>query len=319
MKSLIVFFFSLSFFAVLTAGCKRERLVNDCEASTGPDAALNAPPSSHEGEWNVPVHLGPEVNSTSRELGASLSADGLSLYFNSDRPLGLLAFDIYVSHRSCIDCPWEPAQMIGPPISGPGIDGTPALSHDGHLLFFNSDRVGGLGGLDIYMSRRKNPNDDFGWEDPVNLGPLVNSALDDGSPTYVVTAAGTPAELYFGRGGATWVVPISHDGELLGPAVQLDLGGVTNSPSVRKDGRELVFWRATMGNTDIWISTRHNVNDSWSAPVNLGPPVNTVGGGEMEAALSADGNTLVFSGNMLRGSSLGFTDIWITTRIKKNQ
>ena len=315
MKNLLVFFFALMFFVTVMLSCKRERLTDTCQAST----ELNAPPnnsaSAHESdEWSVPVHLGPEINSSSRELGASLSADGLSLYFNSDRPLGLQTFDIYVSHRACIDCPWETAQMVGPPISLTSNDGTPALSHDGHLLFFCSDR-GGQGALDLWVSHRSNPNDDFGWEAPINLGPFVNSTEDEASPSYVVAAAGAHAELYFSRGGRTWVAPISRDGEVLAPAVQLDLGGDAQSPSVRKDGKELVFWRVVLGNSDIWTSTRHNINDPWSTPVNIGAPVNTSFGGEIEAALSADGNTLVFSGNRLRGSSLGLNDIWISTRV----
>ena len=77
----------------------------------------NAP---DRGPWNVPVHLGPEVNSPSREQGSSLSADGLTLYFGSDRPAVTNApLDIYVSHRACLECPWQPAHVVGSPISLP--------------------------------------------------------------------------------------------------------------------------------------------------------------------------------------------------------
>jgi hypothetical protein len=298
--------------SVALIGCERE-------ASTALDAAPITPAFAHDrGEWTVPVHLGPEVNSSSRELGPALSPDELSLYYNSDRVEGGLgSFDIWVSRRSCRECPWEPARNLGPPINGPDNGGAASLSHDGHLLFFLSDRLGTLGGEDLWVSRRKNPNDDFGWESPVNLGPLVNTGANEGSPSYVVAAAGAHAELYFERGLTTWVAPISRDGEVLAPAVQVDFGGDARSPSVRKDGRELVFWAAAgrggFGATDIWVSTRLNLNDSWSMPVNLGAPVNTAGG-ELEAAISADGNTLVFSGTMTRGSSLGLQDIWIATR-----
>jgi hypothetical protein len=317
MKNLFRFFFSLIFIATVMPSCKREHLVDEREASTALDAGSITPTFARDrGEWTVPVHLGPEVNSSSRELGAALSPDALSLYYNSDRPEGLGSFDIYVSQRACLECPWEQALNLGSPINGPDNGGTPALSHDGHLLFFSSNRDG-LGGLDLWVSRRKNPNDDFGWEAPVNLGPLVNSAADDGGPSYVVAAAGAHAELYFDRGPTTWVAPISRSGKVLAPAVQVDLGGEARSPSVRKDGRELVFWagaaRGGHGEADIWVSTRHNIGDSWSTPENLGAPVNTAGG-ELEAGISADGNTLVFSGTMTRGSSLGRQDIWITTR-----
>lgn len=295
-------------------GCERD-------ASTEVDiGSVSALLSRTGGEWSEPVHLGPEVNSASRELGAAISPDGLSLYFNSDRTTdgGLGSFDIYVSRRACLDCPWQPARNLGAPINGPDNGGAAALSHDGHLLFFLSNRDGTLGGEDLWVSRRKDPNDDFAWEAPVNLGPLVNSAVNEGSPSYVVAAAGAHAELYFERGVTTWVAPISRDGEVLGPAVEIGLGGDARSPSVRKDGRELVFWassaRGGFGATDIWLSTRHNITEPWSTPVNLGAPVNTAGG-ELEPALSADGQTLVFSGTMARGSSLGLQDIWIATRV----
>jgi hypothetical protein len=76
--------------------------------------------------------------------------------------------------------------------------------------------------------------------------------------------------------------------------------------------------RGGFGATDIWVSTRHNITDSWSPPVNLGAPVNTAGG-ELEAAISHDGSTLVFSGTMARGSSLGLQAIWIATRAHGSQ
>lgn len=286
------------------------------ETSTAVDAgSIALAVADDRDEWTVPVHLGPEVNSPFRELGPAISPDGLSLYYNSDRPEGLGSFDIYVSRRACLECPWEPARNLGPPINGPDNGGAASLSHDGHLLFFLSNR-GGFGAEDLWVSRRKNPNDDFGWEDPVNLGPFVNTSADEGSPS-VTTGDGAHAELYFSRGLTIWMAPISRDGEVLAPAVPLDFGGEARSPSVRKDGRELVFWAAAtrpgLGLTDIWVSTRHNVTEAWSTPVNLGPPVNTAGG-ELEPGISADGRTLVFSGTMARGSSLGLQDIWIATR-----
>jgi hypothetical protein len=147
------------------------------------------------------------------------------------------------------------------------------------------------------------------------MGPLVNSNEDEVSPSFA--GNGEHAELYFSRGMRIWVAPVSQHGIVLGPAVQLDLGGEARSPSVRKDGRELVFWasqgRGGAGETDIWTATRNNFGDPWSTPENLGTPVNTTGG-DLEAGISDDGKTLVFSGTMTRGSSLGRQDIWIATR-----
>ena len=292
--------------------------IADAYNPTGFPTMNNLSIAQEHGQWNAPVHLGTEVNSPSRELGAEISSDGLSLYFDSDRPVTTNGpLDIYVSHRACQECPWQTAQILGPVINGPSNDGQAALSQDGHLLFYSSNRVGSLGAQDLWVSHREDPNNDFGWETPVNLGPLVNSSADEFSPSFV--GSGEHTALYFARGGfGTLVVPISQHGVVLGPAVPVDLGGDAGTPSVRNDGRELVFFsnstvRPGLGEGDIWVSTRDHTSDLWSTAVNVGAPVNT-SGGELEAGISDDGNTLVFSGTMTRGGSLGRQDIWIATR-----
>ena len=58
------------------------------------------------------------------------------------------------------------------------------FSADGHLLFFDSSRPGDCGAEDIWVSRRKNKRDDFGWQAPVTLGCALNSPQGDGAPTY---------------------------------------------------------------------------------------------------------------------------------------
>ena len=309
---------------VATLACERTPM----RSIEPPDAPAFAMAS---GEWSVPEQQGTAVNSPYRELAPSLSADGLSLWFNSDRPTdGVdrdprlnLPFDIYVARRACLECPWEPARNVGSPVNGPEADdndGTPALSHDGHLLFWSSNREGSVDGSeDIWMAHRQNPDDDYGWSEPVNLGPLVNTAAHEASPSYVVAAPGGHAHLYFGRQGTgVMVVTISRQGEPLGPAVPVPELAVAGSPSVRLDGREVLFWSSLipdrMGATDLYVSTRANPVAPWSAPVNLGAPVNTTGG-ELEGAISYDGMTLVFSGTEARpGGTLGRQDIFLSTR-----
>ena len=67
-------------------------------------------------------------------------------------------------------------------------------------MFFNSTRGGGLGDNDIYQSYRDNVNDDFGWQAPTNLGPNVNSPVNDNGPAYFENS-GAP-QLFFGSGCA---------------------------------------------------------------------------------------------------------------------
>jgi hypothetical protein len=114
-------------------------------------------------EWSELVNLGAPVNSDGDELHATLSPDGLSLYFNSTRVGGLGAADIWVSRRACLECSWEGPANLGPLINSSRGEGGPNLSVDGHLLFFHSGRPGGRGAADIYVSRRADPKDDLGW------------------------------------------------------------------------------------------------------------------------------------------------------------
>lgn len=273
-------------------------------------------------EWSDPVHLGAVVNSPFAELNPALSPDELSLYFGSNRPDGLGQFDIWVSQRSCLDCPWGPPVNLGPPINGPDNGGQPSLSNDGHLLFFSSNRPEGSGGEDIWVSRRANPQDDFGWEPPVNLGPHVNTQANENGPAYVQAAEGRHAYLYFSRAPDlnVYSAVVTRLGETLGPAVLVSelsqpTGG-PRSPTVRADGRELIFWssapRGGVGLADLWVSTRRSVHDSWSTPRNLGRPVNSEFA-ELEPGLSHDGRALVFSASQTRGG-VGLNDIWMSTR-----
>lgn len=278
--------------------------------------------------WSEPVHLGPVVNSAFQELGAELSPDGHSLYFNSDRPGGLGGFDIWASRRACLDCPWETPIHLGPNINSPQTDGSPAFSADGHLLFFTSARAGGEGGEDIWVSRRTHKDDDLAWGPPLNLGPALNTPDQESSPAFLPGRGATGGHgLYFTRGAGAgrdiYQASVTRDGEPLGPAVpvtELNDPFLNDAdPTIRVDGRELMFWSPRpggLGDLDIWVATRCSPRDPWSTPRNLGPPVNTSFGGEFVPALSRDGRTLVFSGNMLRGGSLGRQDLWMSTRTR---
>jgi hypothetical protein len=76
---------------------------------------------------------------------------------------------------------WEPPQPLTP-LNSPGWDGQPALAPDGSALVFVSDRPEGLGGLDLYLSRRTPQGQ---WETPQNLGPMVNTADDEAMPQFL--------------------------------------------------------------------------------------------------------------------------------------
>jgi WD40-like Beta Propeller Repeat len=90
-------------------------------------------------------------------------------------------------------------------------------------------------------------------------------------------------------------------------------------PNVRKDGREIVFSSnragSIGGSADVWAATRASVDEAWSAPVNLGPNVNTALG-ESRPSFSWDAEQLLFG---RAPGPEGSSDIYVTTREKSGE
>ncbi|MEE8577461.1 MAG: hypothetical protein V3T31_09415, partial [candidate division Zixibacteria bacterium] len=128
-------------------------------------------------DWGIPVNLGPTVNSSSSENSPSISADGLTLYFGdwpNPRPGGFGSVDIWVTTRPTIADDWGTPVNLGPTFNSSASDGSPDISGDGLELYFTSNRPGGYGSLDLWVTTRATTED--GWGTPVNLGPAVNSS-----------------------------------------------------------------------------------------------------------------------------------------------
>jgi len=138
--------------------------------------------ASKSGPWETPTNLGPEVNSSAWEFHASISADGLRLFFAEHlsgpfRPGGYGGTDIWVAERESENHEWETPVNLGPPISTSSYEGGPSISADGLVLFFDSNRSGGSGSFDLWMAKRTTTSDS--WGAPVNLGSTVNSSSSD--------------------------------------------------------------------------------------------------------------------------------------------
>jgi hypothetical protein len=277
-------------------------------------------------EWSTPVNVGPTVNSSAMDRAPAISKDGLSLYFASNRLVGGFGGeDIYVSQRGTRDDEWGPPMNLGPIINTTDNEMVPAFSRDGHLLFFASNRLGGFGGVDIWVSRREHTHDDFAWQPAENLGAGVNSfSLDEGPSYFENDEVGVP-QLYFsssrlsGGPGSIFVSEQAADGSF-GPAVLvLELSGLGNTrrPSVRHDGLEIFFGSERPGipnSQDLWVATRETVFDAWSTPVNLGSPLNSELV-DVQPYISSDGETLFFASNRPGG---GPTDLYMSTRTKES-
>jgi Tol biopolymer transport system component len=271
-------------------------------------------------DWSTPTNLGPAVNSSFSDSAPAVSKNGLSLYLTSVRPGGLGEGDIYVSQRSSVDEPWGPPVNVFA-LNTPGTDQAPALSRDDHYLFFATDRPGGRGGLDIWVSRRENIHDDFDWETPVPITE-INSSVNDAGPAYFENDEGRP-QLYFQSqrpGGAGladfYQTEQQEDGTWSAPqrVAELSTPFQEQRPSIRFDGLEIVFTstRPPSVGFDLWVSTRASVTDAWSQPVRLN--INSPQG-DTGPYLSGDGMTLYFTSD--RAGGFGGGDLWVSTRERR--
>jgi len=149
--------------------------------SGGLDLHVATRPTKNDA-WGVPVNLGPIVNSSSNDCGASISADGLEIFFHSPRSGGFGNADLYVTTRPTIHDDWGEPVNLGSTVNTSDYDYGPNISCDRLTLHFYSNRPNGYGSTDIWMVRRATIYDD--WGEPVNLGPIVNSSSADNSPTF---------------------------------------------------------------------------------------------------------------------------------------
>ncbi|MHC4324546.1 MAG: TolB-like translocation protein, partial [Planctomycetota bacterium] len=132
--------------------------------------------------WGTAVNLGSNVNSSSNDAGASISADGLTLYFSSNRAGGSGGYDLWCTTRATIYDDWGPAGNLGQPPNSQYSYWDPSTSSDGLTLYFSDGHSptfgnlspGGLGGQgDIWMVTRASVNG--AWGEPINLGSSINS------------------------------------------------------------------------------------------------------------------------------------------------
>jgi len=176
-----------------------------------------------EDPWGEPLNLGSIVNGPYADAEPSISGDGLSLYFHSMRDDGYGITDIYVTTRVSKDDTWETPVNLGSTINSSDWDWAPEVQIDGLSLIFGSDRPGGFGDDDIYMSTR--PTKDNPWGEPFNLGSAVNTSDQEARPS--ISADGRALYFYSNRAGGIgktdlWQVSID-------PVVDLNSDGIVDA------------------------------------------------------------------------------------------
>ena len=137
-----------------------------------------------EDKWSVPQSLGETVNHAAWDSQPCLSLDGKELFFASRRNGNA---DLYHCYRD-EDGHWSEPENLGPVINTKGTEMAPFIHPDGKTLYFSSDTHTGMGGYDLFVSRR---NEKGEWSEPVNLGYPINTPGDE--INFIVAADGHTA------------------------------------------------------------------------------------------------------------------------------
>ena len=124
-----------------------------------------------DGRWSEAFNLGDSINTGNWETQPSLSSDGQTLYFIRSKKHDEEQSDIYFSQRRS-DGRWSRAQKMPAPINSSGKEASPFIHVDGQTFYFCSSGHVGMGGLDLFVSRK---GADGRWSEPENLGHPINS------------------------------------------------------------------------------------------------------------------------------------------------
>lgn len=125
--------------------------------------------------WTTIRKLNQNINTGHWESHASVTKDGKTLYFTSNRPGGYGGLDIYKSHRN-ENGEWGRAVNLGKPVNTPYNEETPFITEDGNTLYFSSHGHFNIGGYNVFYSVRLDDNE---WSVPLSAGYGINTPEDD--------------------------------------------------------------------------------------------------------------------------------------------
>jgi outer membrane protein OmpA-like peptidoglycan-associated protein len=211
-------------------------------------------------EWTAPENLSTKVNTKFHDACIGLSPDGQKLFIYRSHRGKHSSGDIY---ESFLEGKGWTAPIKLTELNTQYWENSATITADGKTVYFTSDRPGGYGGVDIYVSQLQ---DNGKWGTPQNLGPTINTPFDEDGP-YIHIDSKT---LFFSSRG-----------------------------------------HKTMGGFDIFSSVLDEKTNKWSAPENLGYPINTADD-DIYFVWSADGTKGYFSS--WRDDSYGDKDLYIAHR-----
>ncbi len=224
-----------------------------------------------------PTNMGAIINSAARDAEPTFSADGNTMYFNCVNRPGRTGSDICVS--TLADGEWTEPKIVTAVSTDEYTEVEPLLSPDGQQLYIMSDRPGGMGGADIWVSDRVGGE----WTEPTNLGAPINSPYADhclyfAGPNWSVAYWTSTRPGGYG-GNDIWMSQringVWQEAVNLGANVNSAASEHHSLPS--QDGRSLYVTSGRAdgyGGEDIYVTTRDE-SGVWGPLVNLGPVVNS--------------------------------------------
>lgn len=259
-----------------------------------------------------PVNLGPGINTASAEYFPAITADEKTIIITrSDRNPGSPPGQEDFYESKLVDGEWTTAVNLGAPINTPDNEGAQTISPDGQLMLFTGcNRPDGMGGCDIYFSRKIGNR----WTTPQNIGPPINNSNWNAQPSI----SSDKKTVYYASGKrgsdnkdiysstltdqGVWGNPVN-----LGDVINTP--GVEESPFIHPDNQTLYFssdGHLGMGNKDIFYS-RKDSKGNWGKPVNLGYPINTWNNDD-SFMVGASGKTAYFASD--RKGGYGSLDLY---------
>jgi OmpA-OmpF porin, OOP family len=223
------------------------------------------------GQWGKPVSLSDQINSNFREGASTISADGRKLIFTICGPRGC---DLFESLK--VGSNWSKPINLGAGVNSAGWEAQPSLSADGNELYFVSDRKGGIGGYDIWYSKK---TEDGVWGKATNLGKTINTPFDEIAPFIHVNNQ----NLYFASNG------------LLG------FGSYDIFVSTKASDR--------FPSPLEKVSANGRTDEAWTTPSNMGAPLNDFED-QYSFTVTSDGQSAYYSKEEGRNKSkIYFTPI----------
>ena len=288
-----------------------ETAVSEKESIVAPELLVDDQPAptvfevltSDEWGWTEPTNLGRNINRSGDENGATLTPDGLTLIFQSERREGFGGRDLWVSRRADLNSPWEESQNLGATINSGGNDHYPCLCLGGNTIFFQRLQ---RSGAEIWVSSRA--ASDSAWSDPVHVMNGSHPApTEDGLTLMFSDRDGATNEMTRESLEAPWVKKNS-----------LDIGADDYACWISADARILLLMLFDRENNDACLNLmqRESKTSDWSAPIAIGPPVNGPDS-EYSGTISSDGRSLVYSS--FRKDGAGTEDLWISHRVPRSQ